>query len=152
MDRPAIVWRSALDTNPPALLAAVAASVAVCAHGIVGHRWLMAQLSSVQMQPTRLSTRLFGEGGVSREVFGLTWHCVTVVFLASAVALYLSAFGALDSRDLLRFIAVIHAAFLGVGLLYTGGRPDKLRGPIPPIFVGGMVAAASLAWIASNSV
>jgi hypothetical protein len=137
--------------NLPALLAAVAASVAVCAHGIVGHRWLTAQLRSVDMQPTPLSTRLFGDGDASWQVFGVTWHAVTVVFLASAVALYLSAFGALDSRDLLRFIAIIHAAVLGVGLSYAWRRLDLFRGTIPPVFVAALVAAASFAWIASNS-
>jgi hypothetical protein len=141
-----------VDTNLPALLAAVAASVAVCAHGIVGHRWFMAQLRSADMQPTGLSTRLFGDRDVSWRVFGVTWHSVTVVFLASAVALYLSAFGAVESRDLLRFISVVHAAFLGVGLVYVERRLDALRQPIPPMFMTVMLAAASLAWAASNSV
>jgi hypothetical protein len=141
-----------VDANLPALLAAVAASVAVCAHGVVGHRWFTAQLRSVDMKPTRLSARLFGGRDVSWRVFGLTWHSVTAVFLASAVALYLSAFGALESRDLLRFIAIIHAAFLGLGLLYVEKRLDALRQPIPPLFMAVMVAAASLAWVASNSV
>jgi len=138
--------------NTPALVAAVSASTGVIAHGIVGHRWLMAQLRAVDMQPTGLSTRLFGSDDVSAQVLGVTWHCVTVVFLASAVALYLTAFGALGSRDLLRFIALVHAAFLAVGILYIGQRPGALRGPIPPLFVTATVTAALLAWIASNSV
>jgi hypothetical protein len=141
-----------MEPNLPALFAAVAASVAVCAHGIVGHRWFMAQLRSVEMQPTRLSTRLFGERDVSWRVFGLTWHSVTAVFLTSALALYLSAFGALESRDLLRFIAIIHGAFLGVGLVYIEKRPDVLRRPIPPLFLAVMVAVVSLAWAASSAV
>jgi hypothetical protein len=109
----------------------------------------VAQLRSEETQPTLLSTRLFGNRDVSRQVFGVTWHSVTVVFLASAVALYLSAFGTLESRDLLRFIAILHAAFLGVGLIYTEKRLDTLRRPIPPLFMATMAAAASLAWIAS---
>lgn len=145
-----------MDTNLPALIAAAAASLAVVAHGVVGHRWFMAQLGSVQMQPTRLSTRLFGDSDVSQQVFGVTWHSVTAMFLASAVALYLSAFEVVESRELLRFIAIIHAAFLGVGLVYIVQRPDVLRqllrAPITPTFVISMAAAASLAWIASNSV
>jgi hypothetical protein len=141
-----------VDTNLAALFAGVATSVGVYAHGVVGHRWFMAQLRSVEMQPTGVSMRLFGHRDVSREVFGVTWHCVTVVFAASAAALYLTAFGALESRDLLRFIAIIHAAFLGVGLVYTGNLIGALRGPIFPTFVTAMVAAASLSWIASNSV
>jgi hypothetical protein len=63
-----------VGTNLPALFAAVAASVGVFAHGFVGHRWFMAQLRSVEMHPTRLSARLFGERDVSWRVFGVTWH------------------------------------------------------------------------------
>lgn len=111
----------------------------------------MAQLRSVQMQPTPLSVRLFGDRDVSHQVLGVTWHSVTVVFLASASTLYLTGFGAVESRDLLRFIAIVHAAFLGVGLVYLGTRHDALRAPIPPLFVTSMVTASSFAWIASNS-
>jgi hypothetical protein len=107
----------------------------------------MAQLRSVELQPTRL----FGDGDVSWRVFAVTWHIVTAVFLASAVVLYLAAFDALDSRELLRFIAIIYAAFLGVGLIYLVKRLDALRRPIPPIFVTGMVAVSVLAWAASSS-
>lgn len=141
-----------MDANLAALPAAIAASVGVFAHGVIGHRWLTAQLESVRMQPTPLSVRLFGPQEVSWQVLGLTWHAVTVVFLASAVALYLSAFGAVDSRDLLRFIAVIHVAFLGVGLAYVRGRLQLLSAPIPRVFVVAMLTATAFAWIASNSV
>ena len=138
--------------NLPALVAAIAASAGVCAHGVVGHRWLAAQLRSVDMQPTQLSVRLFGGRDVSWEVIGVTWHGVTAVFLASAGALYLSAFGALESRDLLRFIAIVHAAFLAVGLIHMSRRLDVLGQPIPLVFVVVMVVVTSLSWIASNSV
>jgi hypothetical protein len=142
----------AVVSNLPALIAAVAAMVAVYAHGVVGQRWLTAQLRSVEMSPTSISTRLFGEGDVSWRVFGVTWHVVTTVFLGSAVALFLTAFGALESRDLLRFIAILHAAFLGVGILYADKRPAALRQPIPALFVAVIAAAASFSWISSNEV
>jgi hypothetical protein len=138
--------------NLPALLAAMAASIGVCAHGIVGHRWLVAQLRAAEMQTTALSARLFGDRNVTEQVFGVTWHSVTAVFFVSAGALYLSAFGALESRDLLRFIAVVHAAFLGVGIVYMGKRPEGLLQPIPLLFVAAMTTAASCAWIASDSI
>jgi hypothetical protein len=41
-------------TNLAALLAGCAASVAVYAHGVLGHRWFMAQLSAAELQPTKL--------------------------------------------------------------------------------------------------
>ncbi|HEX6713465.1 MAG TPA: hypothetical protein VF066_08765 [Thermoleophilaceae bacterium] len=140
-----------MDANLAALIAALADSVAVYAHGVVGHRWFMAQLRSVDMQPTDLSVRLFGPGDMSVRVFGVTWHVVTAVFLACAVALYLTAFGALESRELLRFIALVHAAFIAVGAFYAEKRLDALRKPIPLVFFTAMVVAASFAWIASNS-
>jgi hypothetical protein len=140
-----------MDLNLAALIAAVAASVGVFAHGVVGGRWLAAQLGSVDMRPTQLSTRLFGDDDVSRQVFGVTWHSVSAVFLASAVALYLTAFGALESRDLLRFIAILHAAILGVGLFYIEVRPAAIAQPIPLTFMFAMVTAAGGAWIASTS-
>jgi hypothetical protein len=136
-----------MDTNLPALFAAGAASVAVCVHGIIGHRWFMAQLRSVDLQPSRL----FGDRDVSWRVFAVTWHSVTAVLLASAVTLYLAAFEAVESRDLLRFIAIIHAGFLGVGMVYLVKRLDMFTRPIPPIFVTCMVAVSVLAWAASSS-
>jgi sterol desaturase/sphingolipid hydroxylase (fatty acid hydroxylase superfamily) len=144
--------------NPPALLAAVALIVVYSVHGLVGHRWFMAQLGTVEMQPTPLSKRLFGDRDVAWRVFGTAWHIVTVVFLASAVALALTAFGALESRDLVRFIGVIEVATLMVGAVYTVGGiyvekgADVLTRPVPLLFAIGMVVATSLTWIASNSV
>jgi hypothetical protein len=137
-----------VDLNLPALFAAGAASVAVCVHGIVGHRWFTAQLRSVELQPSRL----FGDADVSWRVFAVTWHVVTAALLASAGALFLTAFGALESRELLRFIAIMHAAFLLVGFGFLGNRLDALARPIPPVFVACMVTVAALAWVASNSV
>ena len=141
-----------MDENVIALPAALAASIGVYAHGVVGHRWMTAQLRSAEMGTTPVSARLFGPRDVSSQVFGLTWHVVTTVFLASAVAFYLTAFGALESRDLLRFIAILHAAFIGVGLLVVRGRLLALRGPIPRVFFAGMATAAAFSWLASDSV
>lgn len=144
--------------NPSALLAAVALIVVYSVHGIVGHRWFMAQLGVVEMRPTPLSRRLFGDRDVAWRVFGTAWHIVTVVFLVSAVALALTAFGVLESRDLVRFIAVIEVATLMVGGIYTVGGiylekgADVLTRPVPLLFAIGMVVATSLTWIASNSV
>lgn len=141
-----------MDTNLPALVAALAALVGVGAHGVLGHRWLVEQLRSVDMHPTRLSTRLFGDGNVSAQVFGVTWHTVTAVFLVSAVALLLTAFGSLENRDLLRFIAALYASFLVVGLIHVRGQVRSLLQPIPVTFFTCMVAAAGGAWLASSSV
>jgi hypothetical protein len=137
--------------NLAALPAAIAASVAVYAHGGLGYQWLTRQLSTVEMRPTALSVRLFGREDVSAEVLGVTWHSVTAIFAASAVALYLSAFGALESRELLRFIALVHAALLGIGLAYLSRRLEVLKAPIPLVFSAAMITTAAFAWIASNS-
>jgi hypothetical protein len=144
-----------MDMNFAALGGAVAASIGVLAHGVVGNRWLAAQLRVSERGPTgptELSTRLFGPANVAAPIFGVTWHSVTAFFLVAAGALYLTAFGVLESRDMLRFIAVVFAAFLAVGAYYIGPRVSGLRGPIPPLFVTAMTGGAVLAWIASNSV
>lgn len=135
-----------MEINVPALFAGGAASAVVCVHGIVGHRWMTAQLGSVELQPTKL----FGDGDVALRVFGVTWHIVTAVFTTSAVTLYLVAFGVVESRELLRFISIVHAVFLGVGLLYLIQRPDAIFRPIPPVFVACMVGVSVLAWLASS--
>jgi hypothetical protein len=141
-----------MDDNLVALPAAIATSIAVYAHGVLGHRWLTAQLRSVDMRPTEVSVRLFGPRDVSAQVFGLTWHVVTAVFFVSATALYLSAFGAIESLDLLRFIALLHASFLVVGVSYARGRLRQLvKAPIPMTFFACMATAAAFAWIASDS-
>jgi hypothetical protein len=137
-----------VDTNLSALLAAVAASAAVYAHGVIGHRWFTAQLARTELQPSRL----FGDAEVSWRVFAVSWHIVTAAFLASAAALYLTAFGALESRDLMRFVAIMHVAFLGVGCIYMAPRLDAFLRPIPVLFVIVMVGTASFAWAASSSV
>jgi len=141
-----------MDTNAAALVAGVSDSVAVYAHGVIGHRWFKAQLGSVDMQPTELSKRLFGPEDMSLRVFGISWHLVTAAFLTCGVALFLTGLGALGSRDLLRFIALLHAAFLAVGTFYAPKRFGALRTPIPPIFFTAMVTAAVLAWVASGAV
>jgi hypothetical protein len=141
-----------MDLNLSALFAGLAASVGVYAHGVIGGQWLAAQLNSVEMAPTSLSVRVFGDRDVSWQVFRIVWHSVTVVFLVSAVVLFLTAFGALESRDLLRFLTVVFSAFLAVGLFYFDKELDALLRPIPVVFATGMIAIASLAWVASSSV
>jgi hypothetical protein len=144
-----------VDINYAALGGAVAASVGVLAHGVVGGRWLTAQLRADEQRssgPTELSVRLFGPADVSAQILGVAWHAVTAFFLVAAGALYLTAFGALESREMLRFIAVVFGTFLAVGAFYVGPRVQALRGPIPPLFVIGMTGGAVLSWIASNSV
>lgn len=141
-----------MDLNYPALIAGLAASVGVYAHGVLGHRWLVAQLDSVEMQPTALSRRWFGDREVSRQVLCIALHSVTVVFVASAAALFLTAFGALESRDLLLFVAIIYGAFLALGLFFVEKRLDALVQPIPMLFTTGMILIASFAALASGSV
>jgi uncharacterized membrane protein YoaK (UPF0700 family) len=104
------------------------------------------------MQPTALSRRWFGDREVSRQVLCIALHSVTVVFLASAAALFLTAFGALESRDLLQFVAIIYAAFLALGLFFVDKRLDALVQPIPLLFATGMIVIASFAAVASGSV
>jgi hypothetical protein len=153
MEKTLFDWQEVeMDINLAALVAAVAASVGVLAHGVVGQMWLSAQLGTAEMEVTPLSTQLFGPSDVSAQIFGVAWHCITAVFLAAAGALYLTAFGAIASPGLLRFIAILYLAFLAVGGFYLFRGPRLLRGAIPPLFVTVMVGSAVLSWVASNSV
>lgn len=104
------------------------------------------------MGATPLSIRLFGPGDVSRSVFVLTWHVVTLMFAAAAVALLLTAFGAVESRALLRYIAAVQIAVVALGLVVGGRRIGQMvRAPIPILFFASMTGTAVFAWIASNS-
>jgi hypothetical protein len=144
-----------MDINFAALGAAVAASLGVLVHGVVGQMWLTDQIRPGERGaegPTELSTRLFGPADVSVQVLGVAWHAVTAFFAVAAGALYLTAFGALESVDVLRFIAVVFVAFLAVGAFYLASMLAALRGPIPALFVTVMAAGAILSWVASNSV
>ncbi len=143
---------------PSALIAAIAALMIAAVHGIAGHRWMNAQLGSVDLRPTPISERLFGEREVTWRVVGVAWHGLTVLFLGSAAVFLLTAFGALESRDLLRFVVIDLVAVLVVGLIYMGGvifgekTLDAFRSPVPPFFTVAMVAMIAFGWIASNSV
>ena len=130
--------------NGPAVLAAVSASVAVCAHGIVGHRWFTAQLRTAALRPTRL----WGDADIARRVFAVSWHLVTAIFAASAVTLFLFAFGAVESTEVLRFVAVVHAAFLGLGLVYLRDRLEALARPFPALVVTCLAGVSVFPWLA----
>lgn len=130
--------------NGPALIAALSASAAVCAHGIVGQRWFVAQLRTAALKPTKP----WGDADITRRVFALSWHLVTAVFVASAVTLFLVAFGAVESRDVLRFVAIVHAAFLGIGLGYFHKRLAALARPFPALVVACLAGVAVFPWLA----
>ena len=132
--------------EPAALAAAAADTVAVLVHGVVGYRWAMQQLRAVELP----ASSLFGDAGVGLRVFQVTWHAVTAVFAVSAVALYLVAFDAVDSPELLRFVTAVHVAVLLVGLAVMVRRLDALMGRIPPVFVTCMTTVALGSWLASR--
>jgi hypothetical protein len=129
-----------------ALVAALGDTVAVLVHGVVGYRWAMQQLRAVGLP----ASSLFGDADVGLRVFQVTWHAVTAVFAVSAAALYLVAFDAVDSADLLRFITAVHLAVLLVGLAVMVRRLDALLGRIPPVFVTCMTSVTVGSWLASR--
>ena len=141
-----------MDHTLFALVAAIGASVGVVTHGVIGHRWLMAQLRSVEMGATPLSLRLFGPDDVSTPVFTLAWHVVTLLFASAATVLFLTAFGALESRDLLRYIAAVQAGIVSLGLVIAGRRLRQLiKAPVPIVFFASMTVTGLFSWIASTS-
>lgn len=133
-------------TEPTALVAAIAATLAVTVHGGVGHRWMRQQLGAVQLP----ASSLFGDPDVGRRVFTVSWHAVTVLFAVSAAGLYLVAFGLVHSPELLRFVSALHVALLVLGLLVFLRRLDAFRSPVPPVFVTCMTTVAVASWLAAR--
>jgi hypothetical protein len=130
--------------NALALLAAGAASAVTCAHAVVGQRWFVAQLGSLALQPTRP----WGDADVTRRVFAVTWHIGTAYFAASAVALYLAGLEAVESHALLRFISIVYAASVAIGVAYLRERPRTLARPFAAVVVTCLLGVAVLAWLA----
>lgn len=128
----------------PALLAGISASAAVYAHGVAGHRWFGVQLRKESLRPSRL----WGDADTAWRVFAISWHLVTAVFLASAFALLLFAFGAVESRELIRFVAVVHAAFVGIGLACFRKRLLALARPFPAFVVASLAGVSVFPWLA----
>jgi hypothetical protein len=100
----------------------------------------------VQLPPSSL----FGDPDVGLRVFVVTWHAVTALFAVSAGALYLMAFGAVSSPELLRLIGALHVALLLVGLVVFARRLDAFLRPVPPVFVGCMTTVAVASWLAAR--
>jgi hypothetical protein len=128
------------------VLAGAADAVAVLVHGVVGGRWARQQLAAVQLP----DSALFGDADVARRVFGVTWHAVSAVFVVSAATLFLMAFDAFDSVELLRFLAALHLSFAVVALLLFARRVDALAGRIPPVFATCMGTVTVATWLASR--
>jgi hypothetical protein len=131
--------------NGFALAAAVAATILVVAHGGVGHVWHRAQLRDVAFK----STSIVGDADAAHRFFQVCWHLVTVLFAATAVALYAIGFGELASATALRFIAITYVGVLGVCLVYFGPRMAALLKPIPSIAGTAMVGVVVFAWLAA---
>jgi hypothetical protein len=131
--------------NAPALGAAIAASVLVVAHGAIGHGWHGAQLRGVELKPTRI----VGDADAAHRFFHVTWHLVTVFFIATAAAMFAIAFGAVAAPPIVpRFIAGTYVAVLGVCAIYFAPRPRALLRPIPSIAGASMIALVICAWLA----
>jgi hypothetical protein len=128
------------------VLAGTADSVAVLVHGVVGGRWARRQLGAVQLP----ESALFGDADVARRVFDVTWHAVTAVFVVSAVTLYLMAFDAFASAQLLRFVAALHLAFAVVAVVVFARRLDAVVGRVPPVFATCMGTVTVVCWLASR--
>jgi hypothetical protein len=55
-----------------------------------------------------------------------------------------------EGRELLRFISIVLAVFLGVGLVYLVKRLDAIFRMFPLVVVACMLGVSALAWLASN--
>ena len=126
--------------------AAVADTVAVVAHGVIGYRWAADQLRAVQLP----ASALFGDAEVGIRVFRVTWHVVTAMFVMCAAVLYGMAFGGERNEGVLLFIASLHAAAILVALLVFVRRMDAVLRPIPPVFFVCMTTVTVGCWLAGR--
>jgi len=137
--------------NVPALIAALAASLALGVHGVIGHLWMSAQKQQAEIEPSELSRRLFGERDITWRAVGVAWHGLSALFLGSAVVLFGTAFGMLDNAELCRFVAILLTAVLLLGLLYFEKTLTAILHPVPLLFGFVMTVATAFAWVASYS-
>ena len=131
--------------NVPAFLGGIFAVILVVAHGGIGHFWSSAQLRDVRLRPTLI----VGDEVIAHRMFTVVWHIVTVTFAASATVLFMTAFGELDNRALLRFVAVAHALFAAAAGAVCATRLDAFLHPIPAVAGISMSGVTIFAWIAS---
>ena len=132
--------------NPFFLVAALVDLTAVAVHGYVGHRLFITPLTGERLFPTRE----FGDADMSRRVYTVTWHAVTAAFASSAVMMFIWAFAGRTDTSGPALVAVMHAAFLVVGLAVSGRRiAGLIRRPrlIPVGFFTCMTTAGLMAWL-----
>ena len=115
-------------------------------HGVIGHGWVTRQLDGVTLK----DSLWWRDADLARRVMFIAWHFVSIAFLALAIALLAVGVGEVQSRTLLRFVALTDAAFALVGFAILGRRIlAAARAPMAIMAVPALVLAAVMAWIAS---
>ncbi|MFN0252555.1 MAG: hypothetical protein ACKV2T_37105 [Kofleriaceae bacterium] len=110
-------------------------------HGVVGHAVLMRPL---QREPL-FATKAQGDADQTRRVLMISWHFLSVVFLASSVAFLLLATGHAAGTGLPHFLGAVHAAFFVTAVVIVGKRLlDTLRLVVP---IASVICLATVAVI-----
>jgi hypothetical protein len=133
--------------NVLALIGGLGQVVVFVGHGVIGHGWLTRQLDGVTLK----DSLWWRDPDLARRVMFIAWHFVSITFLAFAIALVAIGAGELQSRALLRFIALCDAAFAIAGAAILGRRIlAAARAPMAIAAVPALVLAAVMAWIAAG--
>jgi hypothetical protein len=126
--------------NAPFLVAGVLALVGVAVHGVAGERLVLRKLFAGPLPSTP-----FGGQFATKAMIRVTWHIVTVTFLAFGSALEVC--GAMGTGDACRGIGVMAAssftAYLAVAVVVVVRRPRMLVRHLGPLM---FLAVAALTW------
>ena len=121
----------------------ISAALIVCAGTI--HSSLGEFLILTRMNPEHLPTTPFGGKAMTFQLLRGTWHLLTAVWLALAIALVLLAQTPGDPRGAsVGYLVAALFAVLGVGMIVRDPRM-LLRHPAPALFL----AIATTAWLGS---
>jgi hypothetical protein len=135
---------------PPAiwfLAAALASFLLAFLHGVNGQRSFVAPLSRTPLSPSPQ----WGDEDMTRRVFTVTWHMVTLAFGSCGVVLLLLAMAVLEGSLLPRFITGLHAAFIVLAIAVVGPRVlYTLRRPYGVAVFVSLLTVCLASWLGTR--
>ena len=138
-----------MDIPPTAwfILAALADFVLAIAHGVGGQGSFVSPLRRERLYPSPQ----WGDEDMTGRIFAVTWHIVTVVFVASGVVLMTLAIGLIEGGFLPSFISALHATFIVLAFAIVGSRAlYTLRRPWALMVVVSLVTVTVATWLGTR--
>lgn len=141
--------RCPLNVPPTAwfLVAALAAFTLAYSHGVNGQRAFVAPLRRERLYPSPQ----WGDEDMTSRIFAVTWHMVTVVFVACGVALLLLAAGVVEGKTLPLLVSALHATFIVLAFAIVGPRAlATLRRPYALRVLFSLVTVCVASWLGAR--